>query len=763
MENKKKNNEASWCSYGLRHLIGQLEILENHLLGAVNNNDPEDVHKLRVTSRRIREIIAIFQDCFPKKDHKRWNQQIKTITRCLGTTRDLDVHIFFLQQEIKRKKNKDKNKGLNYLLSHYQKRRECIQKDVVSMVTDLKDSSILQEMIQYSQNNIEEHKKIPETVSEVIKTFDTASNHIQKRIQSLLNIQDSAYREEEKKKHHELRIQAKKLRYSLEIFSDLYPMDLTKEITSLKTFQDLLGSIHDYDVWTETLDRLIEKMKKNKKDQADLIQSLDLFREYIIQKRKETYTRFVTKWEEHKEKGFFATLQEKISTIPLSSDQVPQIAVISSVHGNIHALQTALEDINAKNIPLILNLGNSIGYGAYPEECVQRLAQPDILSIMGNVEREVLSTTKNKNLHPVQRKSIVFTKKQLSKQSKYYLSTLPLERRIAFDNKTIVLIHGDPVSLQNPEYPLESDEHLLDLSIQKKSDILLLGHIHHSFHRTLDNHIIINNGSIGRYEPDAHLTSYTVIRTSDLSFTQETIPYPRDDAVEGIRDALLPEEIAQMIVSGRSLDHILKEDDIIKTSQDEDEIFHHLLTIANEYDPDVTHSQQVTKLALDIFDKTKDIHHLKDKDRLILTSAALLHDIGWSKGSRSHHKSSLKMIMNHQMLPVTITQRCMIANIARYHRKQVPTESHPDFQRLSSSQRYTVRFLSSILRVADGLDASHGIRVSDIKIEIKAKKIELLVTINGDFREEERSVERKKDLFEEMFQRKLVVSWKQRT
>jgi len=762
MENKEKNNDISWCSYGLRHLISQIEILKEHLLGAVNNDDPEDVHKLRVTSRRMREILAIFEDCFPKKDHRRWNQQIKSITRCLGNARDLDVHILYLQQEIKRKKNKEKSKGLHHLLAHYQERRDNIQQDVVSLVTDLKDSSILQEILQYSQNIIEDHEKNSRDVSEVIKTYDTASKHIQKRIIDLLNIEDSVYREEEKKKHHELRIQAKKLRYSLEIFNDLYPSGLTEEIALLKIIQDLLGSIHDYDVWTETLDQLIDQMKKDKKDTADLIHSLDLFRDHIIQKRKETYTQFVTTWDEQRQQGFFTTLQESIVTIHLSNDQMPEIAVISNVYGNIHALQAVLEDIQASKIPLILNLGNSIGYGAYPEECIQRLSQPDILCIIGDTDRAVLYGKKNEDIHPVQKKSFVFTKKQLSKQSKQFLSTLPLQRRLSINGKTIVLANGPSALITDPISISGSDEQLKDLAIQRNADILFVCDIHQSSQQTVQDHIL-NPGSISGHEPDSSQAAYTIIHTSDFSQTQKTISYPRDEAVEATREALLPEEIEQMFLSGRSLEQIITIDENVKTSQDEKEILHHLLDIANEYDPDVSHSQQVTKLALEIFDQTKNIHHLKEKDRFILSSASLLHDIGWAKGSRSHHKSSLTMILDHPMLPVTIEQRCMIANIARYHRKQIPTESHHHFQRLTPSQRSKVCFLASILRVADGLDASHGLRVTEMKVEVKAKKIEILVSINGDFRGEERSVERKKDLFEEMFKRKLVVSWKQRT
>jgi CHAD domain-containing protein len=146
MKNKTKQQET-FCSYGARFLLKHCQSMKQLLEEGSTNKDIEYVQNLRATSQRIRAGLIIFQQCFPKDQHIIWMKQIKKLTKNLDTARDIDVLILFLQQEHKNKENKEMNLGVQYLLAYYKKQRAIMQKVVVSTITKVKATKVLQEMI----------------------------------------------------------------------------------------------------------------------------------------------------------------------------------------------------------------------------------------------------------------------------------------------------------------------------------------------------------------------------------------------------------------------------------------------------------------------------------------------------------------------------------------------------------------------------------------------------------------------------------------
>ena len=86
--------------------------------------------------------------------------------------------------------------------------------------------------------------------------------YINAKIDDLLTLEECVYRENDAKKHHQMRIKAKKLRYTMEIFKDLYKTGLQEEISEMKSLQDLLGEMHDCDLWIESLPQLMTQARQ---------------------------------------------------------------------------------------------------------------------------------------------------------------------------------------------------------------------------------------------------------------------------------------------------------------------------------------------------------------------------------------------------------------------------------------------------------------------------------------------------------------------
>jgi exopolyphosphatase/guanosine-5'-triphosphate,3'-diphosphate pyrophosphatase len=170
------------------------------------------------------------------------------------------------------------------------------------------------------------------------------------------------------------------------------------------------------------------------------------------------------------------------------------------------------------------------------------------------------------------------------------------------------------------------------------------------------------------------------------------------------------------------------------------------------------HSEQVAKLAVDLFDQTKRLHGLGANERDYLYYAALLHDIGYYISHSEHHKHSYYLIRHAELLGFTNEEIEIIANVARYHRKSHPKLKHAGFAQLMTDEhRETVRMLSALLRIADGLDRGHLSFVKALEVKIGKQGVSLALTPQRsaprDLELEIWGADRKKMLFEEVFGR----------
>ncbi|MEJ7615922.1 MAG: Ppx/GppA phosphatase family protein [Pyrinomonadaceae bacterium] len=170
------------------------------------------------------------------------------------------------------------------------------------------------------------------------------------------------------------------------------------------------------------------------------------------------------------------------------------------------------------------------------------------------------------------------------------------------------------------------------------------------------------------------------------------------------------------------------------------------------------HAYQVAMLAEKIFDGMAQTFKFKRHHRTLLSAAALLHDVGYHISHEAHHKHSLYLIKHSELTGFSETEKLVIANVARYHRRSMPRERHLDYAALGAPERETVLALSAILRVADGLDRGHESSVKDLKVASDNQDTRLELYAAHDCEKEIWNARQKSELFEQVFKRKLDLT-----
>lgn len=191
------------------------------------------------------------------------------------------------------------------------------------------------------------------------------------------------------------------------------------------------------------------------------------------------------------------------------------------------------------------------------------------------------------------------------------------------------------------------------------------------------------------------------------------------------------------------------------------------VALGRKYHFEEAHALCVSRLALQLFDQTTNLHNLDVEGRKLLEVAGLLHDIGHFISSQGHHKHSFYLIESASLPGLTKKEKLLIACVARYHRKKFPDENHPGYSELKKEERKVVSQLAALLRLADGLDREHRQLVQQVNVQVAKRnsqseqnpnKLVLSLEGDGDLLLDRWSVKLKSDLFAYVFGMEVEIS-----
>ena len=183
----------------------------------------------------------------------------------------------------------------------------------------------------------------------------------------------------------------------------------------------------------------------------------------------------------------------------------------------------------------------------------------------------------------------------------------------------------------------------------------------------------------------------------------------------------------------------------------EEQVVYSAQTLAARYGTDEVHVKNVEAASVALFDELQEEHQLGSHERMLLRCSAILHDIGMYVNARAHHKHSMYLIQNSDLFGLTRHDMQIVAIVTRYHRKAVPSPSHPEFAILPMEDRMTVVKLAAILRVADSLERTHRAAPRALEFRREGDRFVIWVRDMEDLTMERLVLRDKGNLFADVF------------
>ena len=171
--------------------------------------------------------------------------------------------------------------------------------------------------------------------------------------------------------------------------------------------------------------------------------------------------------------------------------------------------------------------------------------------------------------------------------------------------------------------------------------------------------------------------------------------------------------------------------------------------IAKRYKVDKKHIEFVERMSLEIFDASKSISGLNDRHRLYLRLASILHEVGKFVDAKNHNNASYALIRYTDLIGLSNDELNIIGLVVRLYPTEDPYSDNY-YSSLPSDKKVVISKLTSMLRLADALDASHKQKVKGCSAQLMHSVLTVSCDVTSDMSFEEWSFEHRALIFEEV-------------
>lgn len=239
-----------------------------------------------------------------------------------------------------------------------------------------------------------------------------------------------------------------------------------------------------------------------------------------------------------------------------------RIAIISDIHSNLPALEAALAKIDELNIERIHCLGDIVGYGPFPNECVDLVRERCLVVVKGNHDSGLLGETSIDGFNSLGKQAIKWTQKQITPDNLDYLRGLPL----IHVKDDITLVHASPAQPDQWTYVFTMRSATESFSAFT-TNLCFIGHTHvpvvigedmsiNAYHKgekasgQTQPRFLINVGSVGQPRDGNPNASFGTIDTETYEYELIRVEYDVEKTATSIVSAGLPNPLAKRLYQG---------------------------------------------------------------------------------------------------------------------------------------------------------------------------------------------------------------------
>ncbi len=231
-----------------------------------------------------------------------------------------------------------------------------------------------------------------------------------------------------------------------------------------------------------------------------------------------------------------------------------RLAIISDIHANLPALNRVLTFLDGIKVDEIYCLGDIVGYGPFPNECIDLVSKRCTATVMGNHDSGLLGKTPLEHFNKEGQKALRWTKKRIATQHLNYLKNLP----IVIVQQDVTFVHATPSHPTEWTYVLTMEE--AQQSFRSFSTaVCFIGHTHIPIVIGEDlsvdvfrkgGRFLINVGSVGQPRDRNPKASFGLLDTDTWSYRLIRLEYDVQQTAEAIINGGLPKFLAKRLLGG---------------------------------------------------------------------------------------------------------------------------------------------------------------------------------------------------------------------
>jgi diadenosine tetraphosphatase ApaH/serine/threonine PP2A family protein phosphatase len=242
-----------------------------------------------------------------------------------------------------------------------------------------------------------------------------------------------------------------------------------------------------------------------------------------------------------------------------------RVALLSDVHGNLPAFQAVLADVRATGVDAIWNLGDLVGYGAQPDECVELAKETCDVCLIGNHDLVVIDKLNVDDFSANAATAALWTREHMKPETREFLSTLEPKD----ESRPLKLYHASP---RDPVWEYVLSVGLADACIDAMpGDLGAVGHSHVALWfwrneggRTIGEQAgagmevdlskgewLLNPGGVGQPRDGDPRAAWLLLDFERSTAQWKRVEYPIDEAAKAIEEAGLPRSLADRLYFGQ--------------------------------------------------------------------------------------------------------------------------------------------------------------------------------------------------------------------